>query len=159
MSLSCYSATTAHLSTCLSIIQPFSMKSIRVTESGAWTDWALYFCAFIVSMGMNFTRVPWVVPFKAINTNVLTYRSESIIYAFREMTCDEYYEHHPPHVIEGDRCSVAVIEAATARAVSILGATITINGSSKSFRSKRVSNGVRGGQYYVCQWVYAKIPD
>lgn len=45
------------------------------------------------------------------------------------MTCDEYYRHHQPFTESGDRCNVAEIEASTARAVSVLGATITVNGT------------------------------
>ncbi|KAH6973439.1 hypothetical protein BKA56DRAFT_491460, partial [Ilyonectria sp. MPI-CAGE-AT-0026] len=52
----------------------------------------------------------------------------SIIYSFRLMICDEYYRHHPPYTGEGDMCNISETEASTAKAVSVLGATVTING-------------------------------
>lgn len=44
------------------------------------------------------------------------------------MTCEEYYKTHSPFDGPGDRCSVAEIEASTAKAVSLLGTTTTIFG-------------------------------
>ncbi|ETS80052.1 hypothetical protein PFICI_07581 [Pestalotiopsis fici W106-1] len=100
----------------------------RRQPGGSLTAHLLYICAFMVSVGINFTRVP-------------------IIYAFRLMACDEYYLHHPTYDGAGDRCDVHEIEATVAKAVSILGLTVTVNGvfnllfanwSMKSFGIKSV---------------------
>ena len=67
----------------------------------------------------------------------------SLIYAFRVMTCDDYYQ-HPPHshhlshssdagpdigyeLVDGgkDRCSIPVIEGRTARAIAIMSTMTT----------------------------------
>jgi hypothetical protein len=67
----------------------------------------------------------------------------SLIYAFRVMTCDDYYQ-HPPHshhllhspeagsdighgLVGGgkDRCSIPVIEGRTARAIAIMSTMTT----------------------------------
>ena len=68
----------------------------------------------------------------------------SLIYAFRVMTCDDYYN-HPPHLhlspessfgaghVDGpglvaggkDRCSIPVIEGRTARAIAIMSTMTT----------------------------------
>ena len=45
------------------------------------------------------------------------------------MTCEEYYRHNPPFRGQGDRCNVPSVEASTASAISLLGATITVNGN------------------------------
>lgn len=68
-------------------------------------------CGFLVSLSFSVTQVP-------------------IVYVFRLMTCDAYYQHHPePDLGAGrDRCSVPAIEAGTARAVSLLGVTTTFFG-------------------------------
>jgi hypothetical protein len=67
----------------------------------------------------------------------------SLIYAFRVMTCDDYYDHSPhyrspeshnaiEHEVGGgimsggkDRCSIPVIEGRTARAIAIMSTMTT----------------------------------
>jgi hypothetical protein len=67
----------------------------------------------------------------------------SLIYAFRVMTCDDYYDHppHPHHLLHSlesgsglgnglvdrgkDRCSIPVIEGRTARAIAIMSTMTT----------------------------------
>ena len=68
-------------------------------------------CAFMVSLSFGVTQVP-------------------LIYVFRVMTCEAYYESHPsPAPGTGkDRCSLPAIEAGTAKAVSLLGAGTTLFG-------------------------------
>ncbi|KAL9079033.1 MAG: hypothetical protein Q9157_002048 [Trypethelium eluteriae] len=86
-------------------------------ERQPWTIPAIYrilFCAFIVSLSFAVTQVP-------------------LIYVFRLMTCDAYYEKHPLPPPGSDRCSVPEIEAGTARAVSLLGASTTFFGVSNLF--------------------------
>ncbi|KAL3427584.1 major facilitator superfamily transporter [Phlyctema vagabunda] len=69
----------------------------------------ILFCGFVISLSLSFTWVP-------------------IIYVFRVMTCEEYYNNHPPYTGTGDQCSIPAIEAATAQAVALLGTTTTIFG-------------------------------
>ena len=52
----------------------------------------------------------------------------SLIYVFRLMTCDAYYKTHPEPSPGSDRCGNHEIEAGTARAVSLLGASTTLFG-------------------------------
>ena len=59
-------------------------------------------------------------------TRSLTIRS--LIYVFGLMTCDEYYLHHPEPEIGFPRCQKHDIEAGTARAVALLGASTTLFG-------------------------------
>ena len=67
-------------------------------------------CGFLVSLSFGVTQVP-------------------LIYVFRLMTCEAYYETHPGSPYHGvDRCSVPAIEAGTARAVSLLGCSTTFFG-------------------------------
>lgn len=69
----------------------------------------------------------------------------SIIYSFRLIICDEYYHHHPPYTGEGDMYNISEIEASTAKAVSVLGATVTINGKAENtfaLRSRLIYVGV-----------------
>ena len=67
-------------------------------------------CGFLVSLAFSITQVP-------------------IVYVFRLMTCDAYYETHPdPPASDRDRCAIPAIEAGTARAVALIGASTTIFG-------------------------------
>ncbi|KAF2656076.1 MFS general substrate transporter [Lophiostoma macrostomum CBS 122681] len=76
--------------------------------------WVLYralLCAFMVSLSFGVTQVP-------------------MLYVFRLMTCEAYYETHPEPDIQSslDRCARHEIEAGTARAVALLSASTTIFG-------------------------------
>jgi len=52
-----------------------------------------------------------------------------LIYVFRLMTCEAYYQtHHDASAPGSDRCDVRDIEAGTARAVALLGASTTLFG-------------------------------
>ncbi|KAE9378976.1 major facilitator superfamily MFS_1 protein [Stipitochalara longipes BDJ] len=66
-------------------------------------------CGFMVSLSFGVTQVP-------------------LIYVFRLMTCEAYYSNHPLPPPGGDRCSNHQIEADTAKAVSLLGASTTFFG-------------------------------
>lgn len=66
-------------------------------------------CGFLASLSFGVTQVP-------------------IVYVFRLMTCDAYYEHHPVPNKGHDRCSIPAIEAGTARALSLIGMTTTFFG-------------------------------
>ncbi|KAE8444468.1 hypothetical protein EG329_000559 [Mollisiaceae sp. DMI_Dod_QoI] len=66
-------------------------------------------CGFLVTLSFSVTQVP-------------------LIYVFRLMTCDAYYETHPEPGPGHDRCSNHEIEAGTARAVSLVGASTTFFG-------------------------------
>jgi len=100
------------------------------------TTYLVLLSAFIVSLSFGVTQVP-------------------LLYVFRLMTCDAYYEDHPsqadPHIIRlsrsmlsyafpygnhatetkngsGDRCSIHSIESSTALSISLLGASNTVFG-------------------------------
>ncbi|KAI9660362.1 MAG: hypothetical protein M1821_009712 [Bathelium mastoideum] len=72
------------------------------------TIYRLLFCAFIVSLTFGVTQVPL-------------------------MTCDAYYEKHPLPRAGSDRCAVPEIEAGTARAVALVGASTTFFGVANLF--------------------------
>ncbi|PSN62350.1 MFS general substrate transporter [Corynespora cassiicola Philippines] len=65
-------------------------------------------CGFLVSLSFGVTSVP-------------------MIYVFRLMTCEAYYEKHPSNSGTLD-CAKREIQASTARSISLLGATTTIFG-------------------------------
>ena len=50
------------------------------------------------------------------------------------MTCDVYYDHHPPYDGPGDRCSRDEITAGTATQFSLLGMSTTLFGEISPFR-------------------------
>ncbi|KAF3024817.1 hypothetical protein E8E14_009750 [Neopestalotiopsis sp. 37M] len=52
----------------------------------------------------------------------------SILYAFRKMACEDYYEHAAPYTGTGDQCSRPEIDASTARQVMILGMSTILCG-------------------------------
>lgn len=69
-----------------------------------------YITALAVSLSFGVTQVP-------------------LLYVFKLMTCDSYYETHPFPVPEpADRCAIREIEARTARSVALLAASTTIFG-------------------------------
>jgi hypothetical protein len=69
-----------------------------------------FFGAFVISLSFGVTQVPF-------------------LYVFRIMTCEAFYETHPPPTDRSvDRCARHEITAGTARAVSILGSSTTIFG-------------------------------
>ncbi|KAH8898437.1 MFS general substrate transporter [Thozetella sp. PMI_491] len=63
---------------------------------------AVLVAGFLVSVALSFTQVP-------------------ILYAFRLMECEAFYQSHPPYDGTGDRCSRNEIDAGTAEQVSLLG--------------------------------------
>src|SRR5690242_21132236 len=78
---------------------------------GSSLQWRLMLCAFLVSLSFCITQVP-------------------MLYVFRLMTCDAYYE-DPNHVRDPtakDVCAKHEIEAGTARAVALLGGSTTLFG-------------------------------
>ena len=66
-------------------------------------------CAFLVSLTFSITQVP-------------------LLYAFRILTCDAYYEHHEPDPNAIDICARREIEAGAARAFALLASSTTIFG-------------------------------
>ncbi|KAH7355908.1 major facilitator superfamily domain-containing protein [Pyrenochaeta sp. MPI-SDFR-AT-0127] len=66
-------------------------------------------CAFLVSLTFGITQVP-------------------ILYVFRVMTCNAYYEDHTPDPVDTDICAKREIEAGAARAFALLAASTTIFG-------------------------------
>ncbi|OQO10136.1 hypothetical protein B0A48_04493 [Cryoendolithus antarcticus] len=71
--------------------------------------WFVLFTAFLVSLSFGITQVP-------------------LIYVFGVMTCDDYFESHPEPGPGLPRCQNHAIEASTARAVALLGASTTLFG-------------------------------
>jgi MFS family permease len=69
----------------------------------------LLLSAFLVSLTFGITQVP-------------------LLYVFRVMTCDAYYEKHTPDPNAIDRCAKHEIEAGAARAFALLSASTTIFG-------------------------------
>jgi hypothetical protein len=65
------------------------------------------------------------VPVKPASLN-LTFRR--LFYVFHLMTCDSFYDSHPPYDGPGDRCSRDEIAAGTATQYSILGMSTTFCG-------------------------------
>lgn len=55
---------------------------------------------------------------------------DRLFYVFHLMTCDSFYETHPPYDGPGDRCSRDEIAAGTATQYSILGMSTTFCGKS-----------------------------
>ena len=71
-------------------------------------------CGFLVSLSFGTTQVP-------------------LIYAFRDMTCEAYYQSHAEPPPGSKRCSVPAVDAGTARAVSLLGVSTTFFGVANLF--------------------------
>lgn len=81
----------------------------RDVKAGASVLFRALLCAFLVSLTFGITQVP-------------------ILYVFRVMTCDAYYEHHTPDPNAADICAKREIEASAARAFALLAASTTIFG-------------------------------
>lgn len=77
----------------------------------------------------SFPSVVWggLYPYHVISSVCLLIFG-SLLYVFRLMTCEAYYETHPEPGAGHDRCSNREIEAGTARAVSLLGTSTTFFG-------------------------------
>lgn len=71
-------------------------------------------CGFLVSLSFGVTQVP-------------------LVYVFRLMTCEAYYEKHSNPPSGKDRCAVPSIEAGTAQAVALLGFSTTFFGVANLF--------------------------
>ena len=104
-------------------------------------------------------KTSWFPPiFRVFFTSALcavsfSFTQTSIIYAFRVMTCDEYYKTHAWTGV-GDRCALPVIEADTANAVAIV--TSTTMFFSQSLRDVTLvhSEVLTGSDHQrVCHWV------
>uniref|UniRef100_A0A0B7KMX4 Major facilitator superfamily (MFS) profile domain-containing protein n=1 Tax=Bionectria ochroleuca TaxID=29856 RepID=A0A0B7KMX4_BIOOC len=74
----------------------------------------ILFAGFLITLSFSFTQVP-------------------LLYVFRLMECDIYYDTHPPYEGDGDRCSVNSISAGTATQFSILGMSTTLCGTINLF--------------------------
>ncbi|RFU34287.1 hypothetical protein B7463_g2079, partial [Scytalidium lignicola] len=86
-----------------------SKKPAAASQYGTSVLYRALLCGFMVSLSFGVTQVP-------------------LIYVFRLMTCDAYYTTHPEPGLGYDRCENHEIEAGTARAVSLLGASTTLFG-------------------------------
>jgi MFS family permease len=81
----------------------------KTEKRGNTVLFCLMLCAFLVSTSFGVTQVP-------------------MLYVFRLMTCDAYYEIHEPDPASSDICGKREIEAGTARAVALLSASTTLFG-------------------------------
>lgn len=88
---------------------PRRNSSTRKQASGKPILYLLFLSAFLISLTFGITQVP-------------------ILYVFRVMTCDAYYERHTPDPNVIDRCARREIEAAAAQAYALLAASTTIFG-------------------------------
>ncbi|ODO09636.1 hypothetical protein I350_01848 [Cryptococcus amylolentus CBS 6273] len=83
------------------------------------------------SPGADSRRKPWFPPVpRVLFTSFLlamtfAVTQTSLIYAFRVMTCDEYYKTHEWDGREGDRCSVPKIEADSASQIALMSVITT----------------------------------
>ncbi|KKY25487.1 putative major facilitator superfamily transporter [Phaeomoniella chlamydospora] len=99
-------------------------------------------CGFLVSLSFGVTQVP-------------------LIYVFRLMTCEAYYDKRPGVRSPGpiDRCSLPEIEAGTARAVSLLGCSTTFFGVANLFITGRAIKrfGVKSALALQVFWPAARL--
>ncbi|KAI1265461.1 major facilitator superfamily domain-containing protein [Xylariaceae sp. FL1019] len=72
------------------------------------------FASFIICISFSYTQVP-------------------LIYTFRLMVCEDYYNHHPPYEGEGDRCARNEIDAGAAVQIAIMGCATVIVGITNLF--------------------------
>jgi hypothetical protein len=79
------------------------------------------FTSFLCAMSFAFTQTP-------------------LIYAFRVMTCDEYYKTHSYGGV-GDRCALPRIEADTASSVALVGT------STMFFSKEGIDSGLTSSDY------------
>ena len=86
-------------------------EEARAGPRGNSVQWRLMLCAFLVSLSFGITQVP-------------------MLYVFRVMTCDAYYEdpHHVRDPTAKDVCAKHEIEASTARSIALLGGSTTLFG-------------------------------
>ncbi|KAF2680601.1 MFS general substrate transporter [Lentithecium fluviatile CBS 122367] len=82
---------------------------VREGKRGNSVLFRILLCGLIVSISFGVTQVP-------------------MLFVFRQMTCDAYYEHHGVPSSPTDRCAKRPIEARMAREVTILAASTTIFG-------------------------------
>lgn len=103
--------TTANAQETTPLLARTKSQEARVGPRGISVQWRLMLCAFLVSLSFGITQVP-------------------ILYIFRIMTCDAYYEdeRHVRHPTARDVCAKHEIEASTARSVALLGGSTTLFG-------------------------------
>lgn len=65
--------------------------------------------------------------------HALTKYFYSLLYVFRRMSCDAYYDNHPPYTGDGERCMIDAVASGTAEQYSILGMTTTACGTLNLF--------------------------
>lgn len=95
------------------------------------------FCIFVLWCDAGAVRHPYILHTAVARMRVsqekhplIAYR---LVYVFRLMTCEAYYETHSQAPHGSDRCSIPEIEAGTARAFSLLSASTTFFGVANLF--------------------------
>jgi hypothetical protein len=96
------------------LLPAHSAPEERAGKPGKSTEFLLLVSAFLISLSFGITQVP-------------------ILYMFRIMTCESYYEkkkhnNNAPDLSTIDRCAKREIEAGAARAFAVLAASTTIFG-------------------------------
>ncbi|KAJ4172097.1 hypothetical protein NW754_007695 [Fusarium falciforme] len=92
----------------------------KKSRVGSWLKQAfkvenrILLAGFLITLSFSFTQVP-------------------LFYVFHLMTCDTFYDSHPPYEGPGDRCSRDEIAAGTATQFSILGMSTTFCGTLNLF--------------------------
>ncbi|KAF5023277.1 hypothetical protein F66182_4658 [Fusarium sp. NRRL 66182] len=81
---------------------------------GNWLPNRILLAGFLITLSFSFTQVP-------------------LFYVFHLMTCDTFYDSHPPYHGPGDRCGRDEIAAGTATQFSILGMSTTFCGTLNLF--------------------------
>ncbi|KAJ0342709.1 hypothetical protein COL154_013675 [Colletotrichum chrysophilum] len=106
--------------------------AVKRVGRGLWSPAnRILFAGFLVSLTLGITQVPYVTStaFITCQRTLKLTRQSSIIYVFRVMACEQFYNTHPP--FDGpasEQCMRREIDANTARQVSILGMTTSICG-------------------------------
>jgi len=116
----------------------------------------LLLCGFLVAFSFGVTQVPYV---NVIQTEIwLT--NDRLIYVFRVMTCDEYYQTHPePPPGIRDRCNVPAIGASTAKSVAFLAFSTTFFGVPNLFLTGYTIKkfGIKSALLFQVTWVAIRL--
>jgi hypothetical protein len=85
---------------------------------------------------------------------------ERLVYVFRVMTCDEYYETHPePFSRSRDRCDLPEIGSSTSKAVALLGFSTTLFGVPNLFLTGYTIKkfGIKTALLIQVSWVAVRL--
>lgn len=126
---------TVHLATEHSPLVPKAADATPLDTGRRWFGPVrrVYFTSFLIASAFAFTQT-------------------SLMYAFRLMTCAEYYKSHTyGGPVGGDRCKVSVIEADTARNIALMSSSTTFF-STCSHRPEDTANLAAIINVFVVGW-------